>query len=64
MTNLTATIWNEFKSKINQLTIAETGRSWSYSAVSSGDSITAAEVLAARNALAALNNNVPLPTAN
>lgn len=64
VTNLTATIWNEFKSKINQLTIAETGSSWSYSAVSSGDSITAAEVLAARNALAALNNNVPLPTAN
>ena len=64
VTNLTATIWNEFKSRINQLTIAETGSSWSYSAVSSGDSITAAEVLAARNALAALNNNVPLPTAN
>ena len=64
VTNLTATIWNEFKSRINQLTIAETGRSWSYSVVSSGDSITAAEVLAARNALAALNNNVPLPTAN
>ena len=64
VTNLTATIWNEFKSRINQLTIAETGRSWSYSVVSSGDSITAAEVLAARNALAALNNHVPLPTAN
>ena len=64
VTNLTATIWNEFKSRINQLTIAETGSSWSYSTVSSGDSITAAEVLAARNALAALNNNVPLPTAN
>ena len=64
VTNLTATIWNEFKSRINQLTIAETGSSWSYSAVSSGDSITAAEVLAARNALAALNNHVPLPTAN
>lgn len=64
VTNLTATIWNEFKSRINQLTIAETGKSWSYSVVSSGDSITAAEVLAARNALAALNNNVPLPTAN
>ena len=64
VTNLTATIWNEFKSRINQLTIAKTGSSWSYSAVSSGDSITAAEVLAARNALAALNNNVPLPTAN
>lgn len=64
VTNLTATIWNEFKSRINQLTIAETGRSWSYSDVLPGDSITAAEVLAARNALAALNNNVPLPTAN
>lgn len=64
VTNLTAIIWNEFKSRINQITIAETGRSWSYSTVSSGDSITAAEVLAARNALAALNNNVPLPTAN
>ena len=64
VTNLTATIWNEFKSRINQLTIAETGSSWSYNTVSSGDSITAAEVLAARNALAALNNNVPLPTAN
>ena len=64
VTNLTATIWNEFKSRINQLTIAETGSSWSYSTVSSGDSITAAEVLAARNALAALNNHVPLPTAN
>lgn len=64
VTNLTATIWNEFKSRINQLTIAETGRSWSYNTVSSGDSITAAEVLTARNALAALNNNVPLPTAN
>lgn len=64
VTNLTATIWNEFKSRINQLTIAKTGRSWSYNTVSSGDSITAAEVLAARNALAALNNNVPLPTAN
>lgn len=64
VTNLTATIWNEFKSRINQLTIAETGKSWSYSTVSSGDSITAAEVLAARNALAALNNHVPLPTAN
>ena len=64
VTNLTATIWNEFKSRINQLTIAKTGNSWSYSTVSSGDSITAAEVLAARNALAALNNNVPLPTAN
>ena len=55
---------NEFKSRINQLTIAKTGKSWSYSAVLPGDSITAAEVLAARNALAALNNNVPLPTAN
>lgn len=64
VTNLTAIIWNEFKSRINQITIAETGRSWSYSTVSSGDSITAAEALAARNALAALNNNVPLPTAN
>ena len=64
VTNLTATIWNEFKSRINQLTIAKTGKSWSYSAVLPGDSITAAEVLAARNALAALNNNVPLPTAN
>ena len=64
VTNLTAIIWNEFKSRINQITIAETGSSWSYSTVSSGDSITAAEVLAARNALAALNNNVPLPTAN
>lgn len=63
VSNLTATIWNEFKSRINQLTIAETGSSWSYSTVSSGDGITAAEVLAARNALAALNNNVPLPTA-
>lgn len=64
VTNLTATIWNEFKSRINQLTIAKTGKSWSYSAVSLGDSITATEVLAARDALAALDNNVPLPTAN
>lgn len=63
VTNLTASRWNRFKKKINEITQAQTGRAWSYTTTSSGDSITAIEVLNARNAIAALNGNVPLPTA-
>lgn len=63
VTNLTASRWNRFKKKINEITQAKTGRAWSYTTTSSGDSITAIEVLNARNAIAALNGNVPLPTA-
>lgn len=63
VTNLTASRWNRFKKKINEITQAQTGKTWSYTTTSSGDSITAIEVLNARNAIAALNGNVPLPTA-
>lgn len=63
VTNLTASRWNRFKKKINEITQAQTGKAWSYTTTSSGDSITAIEVLNARNAIAALNGNVPLPTA-
>lgn len=63
VTNLTASRWNRFKKKINEITQAQTGKAWSYTTTSSGDSITAIEVLNARNAIAALNRNVPLPTA-
>lgn len=63
VTNLTASRWNRFKKKINEITQAKTGKAWSYTTTSSGDSITAIEVLNARNAIAALNGNVPLPTA-
>lgn len=63
VTNLTASRWNRFKKKINEITQAQTGKAWSYTNTSSGDSITAIEVLNARNAIAALNGNVPLPTA-
>lgn len=63
VTNLTASRWNRFKKKINEITQAQTGKVWSYTTTSSGDSITAIEVLNARNAIAALNGNVPLPTA-
>lgn len=63
VTNLTASRWNRFKKKINEITQAQTGKAWSYTTTFSGDSITAIEVLNARNAIAALNGNVPLPTA-
>lgn len=63
VTNLTASRWNRFKKKINEITQAQTGKAWSYTTTSSGDSITAIEVLNARNAIAALNGNIPLPTA-
>ena len=63
VTNLTASRWNRFKKKINEITQAKTGKAWSYTTTSSGDSITAIEVLNARNAIAALNGNIPLPTA-
>ena len=63
VTNLTASRWNRFKKKINEITQAQTGKAWSYTTTYPGDSITAIEVLNARNAIAALNGNVPLPTA-
>lgn len=63
VTNLTASRWNRFKKKINEITQAQTGKAWSYITTYPGDSITAIEVLNARNAIAALNGNVPLPTA-
>lgn len=63
VTNLTASRWNRFKKKINEITQAQTGKAWSYTTIYPGDSITAIEVLNARNAIAALNGNVPLPTA-
>ena len=63
VTNLTASRWNKFKKKINEITQAQTGKVWSYTTTYPEDPITAIEVLNARNAIAALNGHVPLPTA-
>ncbi len=61
ITNLTAGRWNTLQAKIAQLASAN-GSSFSYTRVSSGDSITAAGFNAARNAIAAQPGHGTIPT--
>lgn len=64
ISNLTAEIWNNFKQKINEVTIAKTGTNWTYSKTNPGDTITAKEVQEAREAILLLNRTASVPSLN
>lgn len=62
VTNLTSARWNSLLAKIKELAEAQ-GGSFSYTAVSSGDAITAARFNAARTAIANRSGHGTLPAA-